>query len=700
MQVRETTLKELIQGEKQFRVPLWQRQYTWKRDEHLLLWSDILEQYAQLLPGSASVAGSGHFLGSFVLSPAAFAASDVASFLIVDGQQRMTTLLLILCALRDAQASEQAHTVDRINELYLVNKWKAGLARLRLLPTQDDRAAFEKCVIGAPGAGGQDGIGACYRFFRSQLELSDPEGEPLDLALLERVVVERLVIVDITTGAGDNAHRIFQSLNGTGVGLTQADLLRNYIFMLLPSRGETVYAQMWRPMEQLVGFDNLEGLARVDLQRRGIDVAKDDVYRLHQERLDVLGGQEEAVEDVVRDLVRRAEHYKRLIDPDHEPDPQLRDGLRRLGRWGAQTTYPLLMYAYELLEREACGIEEVRQVVSYVEGFLIRRHLAGVATNALNRLFVAIIEQLPPEVGFADAVRQVLSGERRHWPTDAQIVAAVKTRPFYFNGRTHQRKLILERLEQSYEHPEPVDLANAELTIEHILPQTLSPEWRQHLQDLGQDPDEVRDELVHTLGNLTLTGVNAQLSNNPFERKQELYAHSHLELNRDLPEQPAWGREQIIARAERLAERVIAIWPGPLPGFGDVPIGFDWSRINAAIAAIPAGRWTTYGDLAQLGGTAPVPVGQHVANTLGLPNAYRVLGANGAPRPNFHWNDPDDDRDIVDVLMAEGIILGDSGAADQHQRIGAEELVALIETPDEDNDADLEPLAMDAGSPA
>jgi len=129
MQVRETTLKELIQGEKQFRVPLWQRQYTWRRDEHLLLWIDILEQYSQLGVGSAAPVSSGHFLGSFVLSPAAFAASDVASFLIVDGQQRMTTLLLVLCALRDAQMLQQPQAADRINELYLVNKWKVDLPR-------------------------------------------------------------------------------------------------------------------------------------------------------------------------------------------------------------------------------------------------------------------------------------------------------------------------------------------------------------------------------------------------------------------------------------------------------------------------------------------------------------------------------------------------------------------------------------------
>jgi alkylated DNA nucleotide flippase Atl1 len=678
MQVRETTLKELIQGEKQFRVPLWQRQYTWQREDHQLLWSDILEQYANL-KADGTQDGSGHFLGSFVLSPGSFAASDVATFLIVDGQQRMTTLLLILCAIRDTQAPNNPQVVERINEFYLVNKWKQGFDRLRLLPTQEDRVAFEKCIDGESGAGGQDGIGAAYRFFRSHLELGDSDGEVIDLALLERIVVERLNIVDITTGSGDNAHRIFQSLNGTGVNLTQADLLRNYIFMLLPSRGERIYEEVWRPLEELVGFDNLEGLARVALQCAGVEVAKDDVYREHQTRLDTVAGDEEQVESYVRDLARRAGHYKRLIDPSAEPDEELRGGLRRLGRWGAQTTYPLLMYGYDILDRGQCSIEELRAVVLYVESFLVRRHLAGIPTNSLSKIFVAIVGQLPGDVSFVDAVRQELSRERRYWPTDAQVVEVARARPFYFNGRWNQRLLVLERLEQSFQHPEPVDFERAKLTIEHIMPQTLTAEWRQHLSELGQDPEEVHDELVHTLGNLTLSGVNAQLSNNPFERKQELYASSHLELNRELPEQPVWGREQILARAQALAGRIITLWPGPLPGFGDVPRGFNWSRINAAIAAIPAGRWTTYGELAQLGGTAPVPVGQHVANSPTLTNAYRVLGANGMVRLNFRWSDPLDEREVAYVLAADGIVFDENGAASPAQRVTASELAEMTE---------------------
>lgn len=670
VQVRETNLKQLVQGEKQFRVPLWQRQYTWRLPDHRLLWRDILEQYSRSTDASGA-AESGHFLGSIVLSPVPSAASGIASFLIVDGQQRLTTLMLILCAIRDAAANTDAQAVERYNELYLINKFQEGEGRFRLMPTQADRESFAACVVRGAGAGGQDSIGQAYRFFRSHVELLGPDDEALDLERLTSVVVERLAVVDITTGRGDNAHRIFQSLNATGVNLTQADLLRNLIFMLLPTRAGAVYEQVWQPMERLIGFEHLEGLARVDLQRRGIDVAVDDVFRRHQDRLEAMGGGEPEVEAAVNDLALRARHFKRLVEPTTEDDAETRAALLRLRRWGAQTSYPVLMAAYDLRERGLLTAEGMRDVVAYVESFLVRRQLAGVPTNALNRLFVQLVEHLPETDEFPQALREELSRQRRYWPSDDQLREAIRTRPFYFSGRAQQRKIILERLEESYGHPEPVDLEAADLTIEHVLPQTLTDEWRAHLAELGQDADEVQQTLVHTLGNLTLTAFNGTLSNNPFERKRQIYSGSHLELNRALAEKEAWGREEILARADELADQAIAIWPSPVPGVVELPTGFDWSRINAAVAAIPRGRWTTYGDLAQVGGTAAMPVGQHVANTPGLDNAYRVLGSDGKPRPDFHWDNPSDSRNVIDVLNADGVRFDDDGAADPSQRISA-----------------------------
>src|SRR5262249_7696857 len=161
------------------------------------------------------------------------------------GQQRLTTLMLLLAAIRDAVAKTDQQAIERYDELYLINKFQQGEERFRLVPTQTDRDPFYACITRTSSVGGQDPVGQAYRFVRSPAELLGPDEEPLDLERLTKVVVESLAVVDITTGQGDNAHRIFQSLNATGVNLTQADLLRNLIFMLLPTRAGVVYDEIW-----------------------------------------------------------------------------------------------------------------------------------------------------------------------------------------------------------------------------------------------------------------------------------------------------------------------------------------------------------------------------------------------------------------------------------------------------------------------
>jgi hypothetical protein len=260
--------------------------------------------------------------------------------------------MLALCALRDLASADNPDAIEEYDETYLINKFREGDAWYRLMPTEEDRAAFFACVRREVTGSETDAITKAYRFFRQRIERSGERHDRLDLTVLRRVIVERLAIVEIATQEGDNPHRIFQSLNGTGVRLAEADLLRNYLFMLLPSRAERVYGEVWRPMEQLIGVDNLKGLARLDLQRRGTQVKHEDVYRDHQARLAPLERNQDAIEAQVRDFALRARHYKRLIDPQTEPDAEIRAGLERLGRMGPQTSRPLLMVAYDLRDRE------------------------------------------------------------------------------------------------------------------------------------------------------------------------------------------------------------------------------------------------------------------------------------------------------------------------------------------------------------
>ncbi len=291
-----------------------------------------------------------------------------------------------------------------------------------------------------------------------------------------------------------------------------------------------------------------------------------------------------------------------------------------------------------------------------------------------------------------DAVRYHLSTERKFWASDDEIRSAVATRPFYYYGRAEQRRMVLERLEESYGHKELAELSTLSLSVEHILPQTLSSEWITELIDAGDDADAVHRELVHTLGNLTLSAYNSELSNMPFERKQQIYSASHLSLNKDLVVQPRWGRGEILARAAELAERAISIWPAPVAGVAEESLGFDWARMHAAIAAIPDGRWTAYADLAALAGTAAQAVGNHIATHPALAKAYRVLTIDGRISEGFRWSDPGDTRNPKDVLAVEGVEFDETGRALPGGRLTADELQALLGWFDPDDDLPDEPI--------
>jgi alkylated DNA nucleotide flippase Atl1 len=336
------------------------------------------------------------------------------------------------------------------------------------------------------------------------------------------------------------------------------------------------------------------------------------------------------------------------------------------------------MHLFDLEDRDECSVEDVVTAVSYIESFLVRRMIAGVPTNNLNRIFSALVPQLDPDVPIAEAIRKELSTERKFWPSDRRLREAIRSQPFYFQGRQDQKMLVFRRLEESYEHGEPVDWAEASLSIEHVMPQTLNDEWRAALSESSDDPNDVHSELLHTLGNLTVTAYNGQLSNNPFERKQEILSGSHLELNLAIVPSGHWGRAEILARADELAERATSIWPAPLAGVEEPAIGKDWSPLHAALAELPPGAWTSYTDAAELVGSHQVPVGQHLATTPGVVNAHRVLTADGMVSPGFQWTDPEDHRDVHQVLRADGVRFDHEGHADPAQRLSAEDLADLI----------------------
>ncbi|MBV9025715.1 MAG: DUF262 domain-containing protein [Streptomycetaceae bacterium] len=681
MQAKETLFADLVQGRaQQFQVPLYQRTYSWKEKQLAQLWSDILEQ-AELL-GSGEKAST-HFLGSVVLAPSPQNEAIFPRWLVVDGQQRLTTLCLALAAIRDHVADVQPDEAERIDEEYLINKRKSGNDHYRLLPTQADRRQFAAHIRGAHAerAAG-DSVATAYRFFRRKLiEAGDP-ADPQDVFRIEQAITSRLTLVAVTAERGDNVHRIFESLNNTGLKLSQADLLRNYLFMRLPTRGEHVYETYWLPLQDSLSNDELEQLMWLQLVLDGDDrVRRQDLYAAQQQRFERAEASEAKIEAYIKELHRRCAHFRRLIHPEEEPDASVRAHLHRLDAWQAAVTYPALMLLLDRQERGELDASDTARAMSYIESFLVRRMICRVPTNNLNRIFQSVPAQLPLDVPVADGLQQLLSADNRFWPDDDELREKIRAAPFYHYGRWHQRKLVLQRLEESYDHPEPVDFAVAQLTIEHVMPQSPSDEWMRTLgKDAadGENAEDLHSRLQHTLGNLTLTAVNSELSNRPFERKQDLLKGSHLEMNRRIAATEYWGAQEILARAYELADRAARLWPAPLRGVGRAERSRDWHLAHQVLATLPHGTWTSYGDLAAFIGSSAQAVGTHLANTPGVVNAYRVLNADGKVSAGFRWTPQDPGGDVRARLSTDGIRFTATGAADPAQRLTSNDLALLL----------------------
>lgn len=671
----ETSLQELLEGSKQYQVPLYQRTYSWKEAQLARLWDDVLKLARDRVDDPKAT----HFIGSLVLAPSpANGPAGVPQYLVVDGQQRLTTLSLLLCAIRDHRAAtEEPMHRDRINEQFLVNKWKPDQQRLKLCPTQADRPSYLACLDSTPQAGSQDPIGDAYRFFRVRLAQADDPEDPWDIQRLEEAVVSGLSLVSVTAQHGDNVHRIFESLNNTGLKLSQGDLLRNHLFMRLPTRSGAVYESLWLPLQKLLTTNELELLFWLDLVHTNPRAKQTDIYSEHQKRLERITA-EAGIEQEVARLARLAALLKIIVAPRSEAHPEVARRLGRLNAWGTTTVYPLVLHLLDRREKGTATSEQVASALAYVESYLVRRLIIGRATAGLNRVLLSAVTEMSGDLQVDDAVRLYLSSGRKHFATDADLSAGVRTIPFYLNGRPNQRALVLRWLEESYGSKEPVNPAS--LTIEHVLPQSPTPEWRVAIEaDLkaGERVEDVYESLVHTLGNLTLTGYNSPLSNKPFDAKRRILVDSGLAMNREIAESEFWGRPQILRRAEALAERACRLWPGPSGESDGETSEALWALMDQALAALPAGTWTTYGDVAALIGTHPVPVGQRLA-VHPAPNAHRVLQVDGSVSPNFHWLEPGRTDDPLEVLREEGVQIDDRGRAGQDQRVRLEKLAALV----------------------
>lgn len=552
MEAAPVNIIQYFDGSKQGVIPLFQRPYSWDQRDWGTLWSDLMAQYEE-------ADRSSHFMGAVVTVPVRSVPVGVAKHLVIDGQQRLTTISLLLSAIRDKSKSGGDAPTAGITGDFLVNRHYQAPDDLKLVPTQVDRSAYNAIVYERSLEEFEETrIVQAYRYFLNKLSGSDDEGNPLVVSRVLQAIQQSLQVVMINLGEADDPYLIFESLNHKGKPLNQSDLVRNYVLMRFQhsttSGGaqEVAYEELWRPMESRLGVALTEFLRHFGM-RMGRNVRKGDIYTACKADFERLDDVIEVQEQLSR-MKKAAESYQKFISPDEEGNPDLSKGLRAILELESTVFYPLLIRVYGLFGDKSILIDDLKRVLDILESFYVRRSVCGVPTNALNKITLELCSNLPsaaPHLWLHERLASGIGSNR--WPTDEEFKEALIHQRLY--PRRKLARHILEALEEAFEHKEPVDVSTA--TIEHVLPQTLSESW---VTELGEDCLVIQDKWLDTLGNLTLTGYNSELGNASFAEKREMLKNTHFELSRGLLEQGQWGATQIEARGAALADMAVKRW--------------------------------------------------------------------------------------------------------------------------------------------
>jgi uncharacterized protein with ParB-like and HNH nuclease domain len=528
-------------GVQQYVIPLFQRPYSWESKQWNTLWQDLVELCEDEKPRN-------HFIGSIVTLPSRSVPEGVSKFILIDGQQRLATLLVLLAAIRDRARTQPGNLANRIDDLLLKNRHQDGTDVYKLLPTQFDRESY--CSIMDSKDGSKEGnLAKAYDFFHKKLRLATN----VSLERLNDVICKNLVVVSIVLDKDDNPYLIFESLNAKGQRLTQADLIRNFFFMRIHvTAQEKIFQECWLPMQQRLGDDMTEFI-RHFLMRKGRLVKQSDIYYTLKESIE--DKSEDEVVGVLKEVANFSTYYAKLLDPTGEKSAQISIRMMRLNRFEATTAYPFLLNVYHEYENGALFENDFAAILDLLETFLIRRFVCGVPTHGLNRTFASLFESAAKAESLIGGIKQVLKD--RFFPRDQEFAERFITCKLYGDGeRRVKAKLILERLESWFGHKEGIDLNS--MTIEHLMPQTITDWWR---QELGDDWEVTHQTWLDTIGNLTLTGYNPELSNADFLTKKAILQRSHIELNRYFTSVEKWEEKAIDRRGEELAKLALSIWP-------------------------------------------------------------------------------------------------------------------------------------------
>lgn len=566
LQAGEITLNKLLNTSRQFIVPIFQRNYSWQKSQYEQLWFDILR-------ASKFKEKQNHFIGSIVYIDMGTPAGRPQQLLLIDGQQRLTTISILLCAIKDYVQKFNLETklinLAKIKNQFLYNSDEIDEDRYKLLLNVQDKETYIKLIdntiftVNKPAAN----IIKCYEFFYERIEDFIKQDGQID-EIYAGIFKLSLVSISLDKDS-DNPQMIFESMNSTGKDLSQTDLLRNYLLMdLTPEKQTRLYKTYWKPMEELFGEDIYKNdVNKFDYFIRDFLTLKSDtgyickinnVYE-NFKRYYLDNNCEKFA--VLKDLFTYAKYYA-CIDLLQEKDDELKLYWQEFKKLDSHVVYPFLLKLYDDYSRQILIKEDFKKILQVVISYLWRRAICEIPTNSLSKTFATLYQAVDKEDYVNSIIKAfVFKSIYKRFPSDYEVREKLQTKDIY---HFRLRKYLLEALENYY-HKEPIDLNTANYTIEHIMPQNIEHNlsWQQML---GEDWQEVHSLYLHSLGNLTITGYNAEMSNKSFGEKvngESGFKHSHLKLNESIAQCDVWNKKSIQRRTNILTDIILKIWKYP-----------------------------------------------------------------------------------------------------------------------------------------
>lgn len=526
-----------------FYIPVYQRNYDWKRLQCITLFKDI-ENIA--LDGTKST----HFLGTIVYVEGDSSA-NFRQFIVIDGQQRLTSIMLLLKAILDTTDNEELK--QEIQECYLINRFSPEQLRIKLKPMKSDAINYQKLINNHVSDMEESQVLLNYNLFMDLIEESNLTAEEIYNG------IQKLEIVYIQlTKEKENPQLIFESLNSTGLDLTEADLIRNYLLMGQDyEQQEKLYNCYWLKLEKMLPDAMISDFIRDYLTLKTGNIPnKDKVYNNFKEYFQRLHNYD--AEGFLEELTTYGEYYS-WFKYCNSPDEEVNERLLQLQRLKSTTVYPFVLnifedyYMYHNVDKGMmCKTLDV--ILSYV----MRRLLCEMPTNALNKVFASMAKDIEKyeEGVLCDKVARVLAGKKGKviFPNDLLLREKLLNRNSY---KFPHIKFVLEQVERK-QGKEIVDFE--EVTIEHIMPQTLDAKWK---IDLGKKAVEVHEKYLHCIGNLTLTGYNSEMSNESFAEKKKFYEQSNIYICKEIAQYDVWNEAEIVKRSEHLIKEISTIWKCP-----------------------------------------------------------------------------------------------------------------------------------------